>query len=103
MKLSGRMEAVCSGRLLLGDSPLPLPAPGTESPPTSTTLRMPIITSMIHSWNRSTMSAHVSWKRFSFSKRLKTLPLISTNWFEMRSVSSALEYELTATLSVVTW
>lgn len=101
VKLSGRMEAVCSGRLELVESPLP--APGTDSPPTSTTLRMPMMSSMIHSWKRSTMSAQVSWKVFSFSKRLKTLLLISTNWFEMSRVSSALEYELTATLRVVTW
>ena len=43
------------------------------------------------------------WKRFSFSNFLKTVALISTNWFDMRRDSSALEYEFTATLRVTTW
>ena len=47
--------------------------------------------------------AHVNWKRFSFSNFLKTDPLISTNWFDRSSVKSAFEYELTATLSVMSW
>ena len=101
VKLAGRMEAECNGMLL---GPLSsLPAPGTDSPPTSTTLRMAIMISMTHSWKRSTISAHVNWNVFSFSKRLNTELLISTNWFESRSVISALEYELTATLSAMTW
>jgi hypothetical protein len=47
--------------------------------------------------------AQVSWKRFSFSNFLKTLPLISTNWFERRRVRRAFEYELIATLRVTSW
>src|SRR5689334_3792225 len=101
VKLAGRMDDVCSGMLL---GPLSsLPAPGTDSPPTSTTLRIPIMISMIQSWNRSTTSAQASWNVFSFSKRLNTALLISTNWFDSKSVRSALEYELTATLSAITW
>lgn len=47
VKLAGRMDAVCKGMLL---GPLSsVPAPGTDSPPTSTTLRMPMMTSMIQS------------------------------------------------------
>jgi hypothetical protein len=101
VKLAGRMDDVCSGMLL---GPLSsLPAPGTYRPPTSTTLRMPIMISMIQSWKRSTMSAQASWNMFSFSKRLNTALLISTNWFDSRSVKRALEYELTATFSAMTW
>lgn len=71
-----------------------------EAEDSSMRLRKAMMKSMSASWNRSTMSAHVSWKRFSFSNFLKTLPLISTNWFERRSVRSAFEYELMATLRV---
>lgn len=102
VKLCGSIVGLCSGIVLLGSEP-PTPAPGTDSPPTSTTLRIPMMRSMTHSWNRSTMSAQVSWKRLSFSKRLKTVLLTSTNWFDMRSVRSAFEYEFTATLSVMHW
>src|SRR5690242_400676 len=73
------------------------------SPPTSTMLRMAMMSSMSQSWKRSTTSAHVIWKRDSFSNFLNTVPLISTNWLDMSSVRSAFEYELTATLSVTTW
>ena len=62
-----------------------------------------IIISISQSWKRSTTSAQVIWKRFSFSNFLKTVDLISTNWFDMRRVRRALEYELTATLRVMTW
>lgn len=48
-------------------------------PPTSTMLRNAMIVNISQSVNRSTMSAQVSWKRFSFSNFLKTVPLISTN------------------------
>jgi hypothetical protein len=48
-------------------------------PPTSTTLRIAMISNISHSWKRSTMSAHVIWNRFSFSNFLNTVPLISTN------------------------
>src|SRR5436190_2364828 len=47
--------------------------------PVSTKLRDTMIMSMSHSWNRSTTSAHVSWKRFSFSNFLNTVDFISTN------------------------
>ncbi len=101
VKLAGRIDDVCSGMLL---GPLSsLPAPGTDSPPTSTTLRIPMMISMIQSWNRSTISAQASWNVFSFSKRLNTVLLISTNWFDRSSVRRALEYEFTATLSAMTW
>ena len=72
-------------------------------PPVSTKFRDAMISSISHSWNRSTTSAHVSWKRLSFSNFLKTVDLISTNWFERSKVMSAFEYEFTATLSVMTW
>lgn len=101
VKLAGRIDGVCRGRLLGPTSSLP--APGTVKPPTSTTLRIPIISSIIQSWKRSTMSAQASWKLFSFSKRLKTVLLISTNWLDSKRVRRALEYELTATLSAMTW
>lgn len=50
-----------------------------------------IMTSISQSWNRSTTSAHVSWKRLSFSIFLKTVDLISTNWLDIRRVRRALE------------
>lgn len=50
-----------------------------ERPPSSTMLRRAMMTSISHSWKRSTTSAQVSWKRFSFSIFLNTVPLISTN------------------------
>ena len=49
------------------------------------------------------MSAQDIWKRFSFSNFLKTVALISTNWFDIRRERRALEYEFTATLRVTTW
>lgn len=103
VKLAGSIEAVCKGPGPLAMCSASLPAPGTERPPTSTMLRKPIMIRMIQSWKRSTTSAQVSWNKFSFSIFLKTLPLISTNWFDIRSESSAFEYELTATFSVMTW
>ena len=54
-------------------------------------LREAIMISISQSWKRSTTSAQVSWKRFSFSNLLKTVDLISTNWLDMRRVSRALE------------
>lgn len=45
----------------------------------STRLRSAMMNSISQIWKRSTMSAQVSWKRFSFSIFLKTVPLISTN------------------------
>ena len=72
-------------------------------PPTSTIFRIAMMRSMSQSWKRSTISAQVIWNRFSFSNLLNTVPLISTNWLDRRSVRRALEYELTATLSVMTW
>lgn len=60
-------------------------------PPVSMMLRAAMIVSMSQSWKRSTTSAHVSWKRLSFSNFLKTVDLISTNWFDIRSVRRALE------------
>lgn len=47
--------------------------------PVSMMFREAMIVSINHSWKRSTTSAHVSWKRFSFSNFLKTVDLISTN------------------------
>ena len=104
VKLAGRTDALCRGtRTGASSTPRSAPAPGTERPPTSTMLRMAMMMRTIQSWKRSTMSASVSWNVFSFSLRLKTLLLTSTNWFDMRSERSALEYELTATLSAMTW
>ena len=71
--------------------------------PVSTILRDAMMVSMSQSWNRSTTSAQVSWKRFSFSNFLNTVDLISTNWFDSNSVINAFEYELTATFKVITW
>lgn len=90
VKLNGRMLALRSGILLLG---LVLPEAAAEPPRlfVSMILREAMIMSMSHSWNRSTTSAHVSWKRLSFSNFLKTVDLISTNWLDIRRVNSALE------------
>ena len=84
----------------------PAPAvPDGESDhtPSSTRLRDAMMTSISRSWKRSTMSAQSSWNRFSFSNFLNTVVLISTNCTDSSSVSRAFEYELTATLSVITW
>ena len=102
VKLCGRIDGLWSGSAF-DTSSASKPAPGTDIPPTSIMLRMPMINSIIQIWNRSTMSAHVSWKRLSFSMRLNTVLLTSTNWLDIRSVKRAFEYELTATLSVMTW
>ena len=59
--------------------------------PVSMMLREAIIMSISQSWKRSTTSAQVSWKRFSFSNFLKTVDLISTNWLDIRRVRRALE------------
>lgn len=80
VKLCGHMDGGCRGTAALPSScDESNPAPGMEKAPTSTTLRMPMMSSMIQRWKRSTMSAHVNWNRLSFSKRLKTVLLISTN------------------------
>ena len=60
-------------------------------PLVSMMLRAAIMVSISQSWKRSTTSAQVSWKRFSFSNFLKTVDLISTNWLDMRRVRRALE------------
>lgn len=72
-------------------------------PPVSTRLRSAIMVNISQSWKRSTISAQVNWNKFSFSNFLNTVDLISTNWFDMSKVKRALEYELTATLRVMTW
>src|SRR3954466_8432414 len=90
----GRIEFVRSGIVLflaaelaasLADETILL------KPPISTTLRIAIIMSISQSWNRSTTSAHVSWKRLSFSNFLKTVPFTSTNWFDSNKVTRAFE------------
>ena len=89
VKECGRREEVDSRVLLLGDGEKP---EGSSSvPPVSTRLRAAMMMSMSQSWKRSTTSAQVIWKRFSFSIFLKTVDLISTNWLDMRSVRRALE------------
>ena len=57
----------------------------------------PVFGMMVMSAYGENSPAQVIWNRLSFSNFLKTLPLISTNWFDMRSERRALSYELIAT------
>lgn len=82
MKPVGRMLDPVSGAA----EPVFVLEPDPEDPerprlnaPVSMMFREAMIVSISHSWKRSTTSAHVSWKRFSFSNFLKTVDLISTN------------------------
>ena len=86
VKLLGRMLGPRVGMLVVVEGP--------EKPLrlfVSIILREAIMISISQSWKRSTTSAQVSWKRFSFSNLLKTVDLISTNWLDMRRVRRALE------------
>ena len=106
MKLFGRIVDPLTGAAVLEPETALLPDDPSAArlrPPISIMLRDAMIVSMSHNWNRSTTSAHVSWNKFSFSNFLKTVDLISTNWLDIRSVSRAFEYELTATFRVMTW
>ena len=74
VKLLGRMLELRTGLLVA--------EPALLEPPrlfVSMMLRDAMMISISHSWKRSTTSAHVSWKRLSFSIFLKTVDLISTN------------------------
>lgn len=69
------MDVERGGRLGLDDDEALL----KFRPPVSTIFLDAMMVSISQSWKRSTTSAHVSWKRFSFSNFLKTVDLISTN------------------------
>lgn len=90
-KLFGRMLVPLSGALEVTPALLRGSFEPKLSPPVSTMLREAMMTSINHNWKRSTTSAHVSWKRFSFSNFLNTVDLISTNWLDISNVNSAFE------------